>query len=156
MGDVLSGFFTIWFVIGIGWLLAHLKVLDHTAQSVLSKVSFFVGLPALLFSSLRVADLERIFSYNVLVSSLAIFITLACYLVLASTVWQRSWRHKVIVGYCASYVISTNIGLPIAASKPLASTSVRSIAAPVLCGGGRAGSALGMPQNSKTRAARMS
>ena len=115
MGDVLSGFFTIWFVIGIGWLLAHLKVLDHTAQSVLSKVSFFVGLPALLFSSLRVADLERIFSYNVLVSSLAIFITLACYLVLASTVWQRSWGHKVIGGFGSCYVNANNMGLPIAA-----------------------------------------
>ena len=115
MGDVLSGFFTIWFVIGIGWLLAHLKVLDLTAQSVLSKVSFFVGLPALLFSSLRVADLERIFSYNVLVSSLAIFITLACYLVLASTVWQRSWGHKVIGGFGSCYVNANNMGLPIAA-----------------------------------------
>ena len=112
MGDVLSGFFTIWFVIGIGWLLAHLKVLDLTAQSVLSKVSFFVGLPALLFSSLRVADLERIFSYNVLVSSLAIFITLACYLVLASTVWQRSWGHKVIGGFAPAMSTPTTWGCP--------------------------------------------
>ncbi|MGB3955601.1 MAG: AEC family transporter [Brooklawnia sp.] len=115
MGDVLSGFFTIWFVIGIGWLMAHLKVLDHTAQGVLSKVSFYVGLPALLFSALRVAELERIFSLNVIVSALAIFITLGVYLVLASTLWKRDWGHRVIGGFCSCYVNANNMGLPIAA-----------------------------------------
>ena len=49
MEDVLSGFFTIWFVIGIGWLLAQFRVLDAHSQRVLSQVSFWVGLPALLF-----------------------------------------------------------------------------------------------------------
>ena len=79
MEDVLSGFFTIWFVIGIGWLLAQFRVLDAHSQRVLSQVSFWVGLPALLFGSLRRAELGRIFSQNVIVSLLAIFITLAIY-----------------------------------------------------------------------------
>ena len=115
MEDVLSGFFTIWFVIGIGWLLAQFRVMDTHSQRVLSQVSFWVGLPALLFGSLRRAELGRIFSQNVIVSLLAIFITLAIYLLLASTVWQRGAGHKVIGGFASCYVNANNMGLPIAA-----------------------------------------
>ncbi|MGI5950433.1 MAG: AEC family transporter [Brooklawnia sp.] len=115
MGEVLSGFFTIWFVIGLGWLMAHLKVFDGTAQQVLSRVSFFVGLPALLFNSLRVADLERIFSRNVPVSLAAIFVTLGLYLLISMILWRRSTGHKVIGGFGSCYVNANNMGLPIAA-----------------------------------------
>lgn len=115
MGDLLSGFFTVWFVIGIGWLLAQFRVLDAHGQRALSQVSFWVGLPALLFGSLRQADLERIFSLNVIVSLLAIFITLAVYLVLVSTIWHRDAGHKVIGGFASCYVNANNMGLPIAA-----------------------------------------
>lgn len=115
MGEVLSGFFTVWFVIGIGWLMAHFKVLDNTAQRILTQVAFFVGLPALLFSALSVADLGRIFSYNVIVSLLAIFITLTVYLLLAAVLWRRSVGHKVIGGFGSCYVNANNMGLPIAA-----------------------------------------
>lgn len=112
---MLSGFFTIWFVIGVGWLLAQFRVLDANGQRALSQTSFWVGLPALLFGSLRTAQLERIFSLNVIVSLLAIFITLGIYLILASTLWRRSAGHKVIGGFASCYVNANNMGLPIAA-----------------------------------------
>jgi len=111
---VLAGFFTIWAVIGLGWALAQLKVLDESAQRLLSKVSFLVGLPALLFSSLRVAELGRIFSTNVVVSLIAIFATLGIYQVLAMVVWKRSAGHQVIGGFASCYVNANNMGLPIA------------------------------------------
>lgn len=115
MGDVLSGFFTIWFVIGIGWLMAQLRVLDESAQRILSQVAFNVGVPALLFASLRVADLERIFSTNVIVSVLAIGLALAIYLLAANLIWRRSAGHQVIGGFASCYVNANNMGLPIAA-----------------------------------------
>ena len=115
MGGVLAGFFTIWAVIAVGWLMAQLKVLDVTAQGVLSRVSFYVGVPALLFSSMVKADVARVFSYHVIVSILAIAITLAIYLVLAGTLWKRSAGHKVIGGFASCYVNANNMGLPIAA-----------------------------------------
>lgn len=115
MGDVISGFFTIWFVIGLGWLMAHIKVLDGNAQQVLSKVSFFIGLPALLFNALAGADLGRIFSYNVLVSVAAIAITLGLYVLAATLIWKRDLGHQVIGGFSSCYVNANNMGLPIAA-----------------------------------------
>lgn len=115
MGDVLSGFFSIWFVIGIGWLMAHLKVLDETAQRILSQVAFFIGVPALLFNSLATAELGRIFSRNVIVSVLAIFIALAIYLIPAKLIWHRDAGHQVIGGFGSCYVNANNMGLPIAA-----------------------------------------
>lgn len=115
MGGVLAGFFTIWAVIAVGWLMAQLKVLDENAQAVLSRVAFYVGVPALLFASMVHADVGRVFSVNVIVSCLAIAITLAIYLVLASTVWRRSAGHKVVGGFASCYVNANNMGLPIAA-----------------------------------------
>lgn len=115
MGDVLSGFFTIWFVIGIGWLMAQFRVLDENAQRILSQAAFTVGVPALLFSALRVAELGRIFSTNVIVSVLAIGLALGCYLLLANFVWRRSVGQQVIGGFASCYVNANNMGLPIAA-----------------------------------------
>lgn len=115
MGGVLAGFFTIWAVIAVGWLLAQLKVLDEQAQGILSKVAFYVGVPALLFSSLRTADVGRVFSSNVIVSVLAIAATLAIYLIGARLIWRRDAGHLVIGGFASCYVNANNMGLPIAA-----------------------------------------
>jgi len=62
VAGVLSGFFSIWVIIGLGWLLAHLRVLREDAQPVLSQVSFFVGAPALLFEVMADADLGPVFA----------------------------------------------------------------------------------------------
>lgn len=115
MADVLRGFFTIWVVIGIGWAAAHLRVLDGTAQRVLAQVAFFIGIPALLFGSMRKADLQRIFSTNVIVSLLAVAATLMLYLLAANLIWRRSGSHQVIGGFASCYVNANNMGLPIAA-----------------------------------------
>ncbi|MEL4505673.1 AEC family transporter [Luteococcus sp. H138] len=121
MTGVLGGFFAIWSVVGVGWLLAHLRVLDTTSQLVLTKLSFFAGSPALMLTMMSDADLKRIFAENLLVSVLA---TLATGLVALGLLrWvlrdeqgrQPGLGHTVIATFCASYVNAGNMGLPIAA-----------------------------------------
>lgn len=109
MSGVLSGFFTIWFVIALGWLAAHVRVFDTSIQTSLSKAAFYVGLPALLFNALRTAQLERIFTTNVIVSVLAIAITLGIYVIVACTVWKNDLGHTVIGGFGSCYVNANNI-----------------------------------------------
>lgn len=112
---MLSGFFTIWVIIGLGWLLAHLRVLREDAQPVLSQVSFFVGAPALLFEVMADADLGRVFAPHVLVSLAAIMVAGATYLVCDRLWWNTSVGERVIATFCSAYVNAGNLGLPIAA-----------------------------------------
>ena len=115
MGQVLHGFAMIWLIIGVGWFVGHLKVMDDSAQRVLTRVAYYVGLPAILFHSLQSADLGRIFSSNVIVSAGAVATTLGIYLLLATFLWHRSLPHKIIGGYTSCYVNANNMGLPVAA-----------------------------------------
>ena len=52
MQGVLAGFATIGIIIGLGFLLAQLKVLDATALGVLTRVAFYVASPALMITVL--------------------------------------------------------------------------------------------------------
>lgn len=121
MRDVLSGFATIWMVIGVGALAAHLRLFDQNAQRILSRVAFFIGLPALMLMMMSRADLGRMFGANLIVSVLAILVSAGCYLG-ACLVRARLGRrerpglgHLTIGTFCAAYVNANNMGVPIAA-----------------------------------------
>ncbi|WP_420175466.1 AEC family transporter [Luteococcus sp. OSA5] len=121
MVSVLSGFLTIWAVVAVGWVLAHWRVLDASSQLILSKLSFFVGSPALLMTMMATADLKRIFAWNLLVSVLATVATgLLCLALLQWVLRDENGRphtlgHRVIATFTSCYVNAGNMGLPIAA-----------------------------------------
>lgn len=111
---VLSGFATIWVVIGAGWLSAHLRILNLTAQDVLAKVAFFIASPALLFLMVAEADVARVFSGNLVVTVLATLIAGGLYLAIA-WLWLRPSRADLVIGsMTACYVNAANLGIPIA------------------------------------------
>jgi predicted permease len=112
---VLAGFATIGIIIGLGFLLAHLKVLDATAQRVLTVVAFYVASPALLATVLGSTEVHRLLSANLIASlgSVAVAATIA--VLLARLAWKREGGDTVIAGFCSAYVNAGNLGLPIAA-----------------------------------------
>ncbi|MDA8437681.1 MAG: AEC family transporter [Propionibacterium sp.] len=114
MGAVISGFVTIWLVIAVGWVLAHLRVFDEHAQITMSRLSFFVGSPALLFSMLSTTDLRRLFAENLVVSVIAVAGSLALWLVLARTVLRLDAGSTIIGGFGSCYINAANLGIPIA------------------------------------------
>lgn len=59
MQAALSGYFTIWSVIGVGWLAAHLHILDDSARRILSRLAFTIASPVLLFTLVARADLRQ-------------------------------------------------------------------------------------------------
>ncbi len=79
MQGVFTGFATIAVVIGVGALLAHLRILDLTAQRILSQVAFFVGSPALMVVTLSRADVHDVLSANLVATSVAVLVPLAIY-----------------------------------------------------------------------------
>lgn len=116
MQAALSGYVTIWLVIGAGWVAAHLHVLDEDARRVLSRFAFTVASPVLLFTLVARADLKHLFSLTVVVSALAIVAVAALYLVAARVLLGRANLAERVVGtLCSAYTNAGNLGLPIAA-----------------------------------------
>ena len=115
MSGVLAGFATIGLIIGLGFLLAHLKVLDETAQQVLTKTAFYVASPALLVSVLGSTDVHRLLSANLIASLGSVVVAATIAALLARLVWKRAGGETVIATFCGAYVNAGNLGLPIAA-----------------------------------------
>src|SRR3954469_396944 len=115
MQGVLAGFAIIGIIIGVGFLLAWLRILDATAQGVLTRTAFYVASPALMVTVLGGTDVHRLLSANLIASlgSVAVAATLA--VLLARLLWKRESGDTVIAAFCSAYVNAGNLGLPIAA-----------------------------------------
>lgn len=117
MFSVLSGFFAIWSVVAVGAVLAHVRVLGEESQLLLTRLSFFVGNPALMVTMMATADVRRVFALNLAVTLAATFTTGLLYLLLVRLVVRPApdLGHRTIGAFCSSYVNAGNMGLPIAA-----------------------------------------
>lgn len=115
MGGVLLGFTTIGAVIALGALLAHLEIVDISAQILLSRLAFFVGSPALMVMTIGEADVHEVLSRNLVASAVAVLVTGALYLAGARWLWHHEVPEAVIGTLTATYVNAGNLGIPIAA-----------------------------------------
>ena len=115
MLGVLQGFATIGIVIGTGAWLAHRGIVDLSAQQLLARLAFTVGLPALLITMLADADASAMASRSTVVTASAIAVVALAYAVPARLIWRRRLGHVVMGAQDASYVNSANLGIPIAA-----------------------------------------
>ena len=115
MQGVLAGFATIGIIIGLGFLLAQLRILDATALGVLTRVAFYVASPALMITVLGGTDAHRLLSADLVASlgSVAVAATIA--VLVARLLWRREAGDTVIATFCSAYVNAGNLGLPIAA-----------------------------------------
>ena len=115
MQGVLSGFAIIGIIIGVGFLLAQLKILDATAQGVLTRVAFYLASPALMVTVLGKTDVHRLLSANLIASLGSVAIAATFAVLLTRLLWKREAGDTVIAGFCSAYVNAGNLGLPIAA-----------------------------------------
>ena len=115
MSGVLAGFATIGIVIGLGVLLAHLRILDAGAQQVLTRAAFYVASPALLVTVLGGTDVHRLLSANLVASLGSVVVTAVIAVLLSRLVWRQGGGETVIATFGAAYVNAGNLGLPIAA-----------------------------------------
>lgn len=114
MLGVLQGFATIAIIIGLGWLLAHLRVLDMTTQAVLARLSFYVATPALMVTVLSRADVAQVFSRSLLATALGVAVAGGIALALARLVWRDDLGDTVVTMLSSAYVNAGNLGIPIA------------------------------------------
>ncbi|HLS26753.1 MAG TPA: AEC family transporter [Beutenbergiaceae bacterium] len=115
MIGVLQGFAVLGSVIGLGALLAHVKLLGEDSQQMLAKLAFFVASPALMLTVLADADIATLFSLNLAVTTATVVVTGTIFLLISRWRFKRPVPETVIGTLSSTYVNAGNLGLPIAA-----------------------------------------
>ncbi len=113
MLDVLTGFVVVGLAILLGWVLGRIDLLGEHAKPVLSRLTFFVLSPFLLFVVLAEADVRMLFSALLPVSAIAALTCMALFALVATLVWRRRLGEVVIGTLSAGQVNSNNIGIPL-------------------------------------------
>ncbi|MDN3495932.1 AEC family transporter [Planococcus sp. APC 4015] len=113
MLESLTGFVVVGVAILVGWILGRIDLLGEHARPVLSRLTFFVLSPFLLFVVLAQADVKMLFSAMLPVSAIAAVVVMAVYVVFARFVWRRSVGETVIGALSSGQVNSNNIGIPL-------------------------------------------
>lgn len=115
MLEVLEAFAVISVVVAVGALVGRTGVLGDNARTVLNRVAFHIGVPALLLLNLSQATLPQIFSLSLLVSALAALIALTLGFLVFTAVRKRDRGDAVIAAWTSSYVNAGNLGIPLSA-----------------------------------------
>lgn len=113
MLEALTGFVVVGVSIAIGYLIGRIDLLGEHARPVLSRLTFFVLSPVLLFTVLAQADVATLFSALLPVSALAAFTVITVYVLVARLAWRRPLGETVIGALSAGQVNSNNIGIPL-------------------------------------------
>ncbi|WP_261163950.1 AEC family transporter [Microbacterium sp. Marseille-Q6965] len=114
MTAVLTGYAVVGLAIVIGYIVGRTGILGAQGRYVLSRLTFFVLSPFLLFVVLADADVTVLFSSLLPVSLLAALSMFLVYALVARFILRRSLGATVIGSLGAGYVNGNNIGLPIA------------------------------------------
>lgn len=113
MLDILTGFVIIGVAIFVGYVLGRIDLLGEHARMVLSRLTFFVLSPFLLFVVLAQADVRTLFSALLPVSALAALVVFVVYAAVARVVWRRGVAETLVGTLAAGQVNSNNIGIPL-------------------------------------------
>ena len=113
MLDTLTGFAVVGLAIAVGYVIGRVDLLGPHARHVLSRLTFFVLSPFLLFVVLAQADTHALFSALLPVSAIAAVVVIAVYVVIARLLWRRSLGETVIGALSSAQVNSNNIGIPL-------------------------------------------
>lgn len=114
MNGVLGGFAALVAVIVTGWVVGRSGVLGAGASAVLSRVSFFVATPALLFLTLAEADPAAVLSAALVASAGSAVLVALVYVVLARWRWRVPAAELAIGALASGYVNAANLGIPVA------------------------------------------
>lgn len=114
MVEILTGFAVIALAVVAGYLAVRLGVLQVSAGPILTRLTFNILMPPLLFSVLATADVAALFSSLLPVSAIAAVATMVLSGLVSMLVWRHNLGRTVVAALSASYLNANNIGIPIA------------------------------------------
>jgi malonate transporter len=115
MIGVLIGFAIIAFVVAVGYAIGRSQLLGPDAIPVLSRLSFFVLSPALLFTVLAKADVAALFSELLPTTASVAALSLLLFALIAVPIWRRATPDATIGSLSSAYSNAMNMGLPLSA-----------------------------------------
>jgi predicted permease len=113
VSGVLGGFAALAAVIAVGWLVGRTGLLGAEAPGMLSRLSFFVATPALLFLTLAGADTATVASVALVASAGSAVLVALLYVGLAWWRWRLPAGQLATGALSSSYVNSGNLGIPL-------------------------------------------
>ncbi|SEL92204.1 hypothetical protein SAMN04515665_12339 [Blastococcus sp. DSM 46786] len=114
MSGVLGGFAALAAVIAVGWAVGRSGILGGDAPGILSRLSFFVATPALLFLTLGRADTGTVASLALVATAGGAVATALLYAGLAWWRWRLPAAQLTAGALSSSYVNAGNLGVPVA------------------------------------------
>ena len=114
MTGLLSAFALIAVLVGVGYALGRWNVLGDTAGMVLSRLAFFVAIPALLFVTLAQAQVGQLVDPASLVGYGCAVAAVVLYALVSRLVMRRPAGETVVGALCSGYVNAGYLGIPIA------------------------------------------
>lgn len=115
MSGVLAGFFIVWSLIGVGWVVGRAGVLGPQGRYVLNRTTFFVASPALVLVGLLQSDPRDVLSTPMAVAAIAGLGTGALMVLVLRVFTKRRGPDLVVGAISGSVVNGANMGFPIAA-----------------------------------------
>ena len=113
VSGVFTGFAVVGLAVVVGYIIARIDLLGPHARPVLSRLTFFVLSPFLLFTVLAKADVATLFSALLPVSMIAAAVVIGAYALVSALILRRRVGETVIGALSAGQVNSNNIGIPI-------------------------------------------
>ena len=113
MSGVLGGFAALAVVIAVGWLVGRTGLLGPGASGMLSRLSFFVATPALLFLTLGAADAATVVSLALVGTAGSAALVALLYAGLARWRWRLPAAELTTGALASSYVNAGNLGVPV-------------------------------------------
>ncbi|MGO1770239.1 MAG: AEC family transporter [Microbacterium sp.] len=114
MIPALTGFVVVGVAIATGFVIGRIDLLGEHARYVLSRMTFFVLSPFLLFTVLSEADVHVLFSSQLPVAAMSAVAMFLLFALIARFAMRRTLGASVIGSLASGYVNANNIGLPIA------------------------------------------
>lgn len=115
MIGVLEGIGVIGLIVLVGYLCAVGGALDARTADALTRVAFYVGMPAVLFRILAHADLRVVVSDYMTVALVSAAVVGVLFLICAR-IWLRRPLGETAIGTSSTvFLNSTNMGIPVAA-----------------------------------------
>jgi malonate transporter len=110
---VLAGFAALGAVIAVGWAVGRIGILGAEAPGILSRLSFYVATPALLFLTLGKADVGAVLSVSLVGTAGSAVLVAFAYAGLAWWRWRLPTGELTTGGLATSYVNAGNLGVPV-------------------------------------------
>lgn len=109
---MLKGFFVVGVVLLVGYILGKSNALGPHATKVLSTLTFMVGLPSLMFSTIASRHITDILSPTGLISVVTALVVMVVF-ALVGAIFRWGVRRSTIGALATGIVNSTNLGVPL-------------------------------------------